>query len=220
MEEERVESSEETTDGRAEHAFEQLFRDGRTNALIAWVLVVTLWLVLAESVLDFDLIWIAFVAVTSVVVLLPPATYRDWRVMLPWELLVLATLPITVRALFGGELGTFAYYLSVAALALLITVELHLFTSLRVTHWFAVAFVVMTTLAAAAAWAVVRWLFDRHLGTEFLLQPGVSQDAANAALMVEFLWVTLAGLAAGVLFDAYFRRRDRQLRRAIGRMVR
>lgn len=215
-----MESGEETTAGRAEHAFERLFRDGRTNALIAWMLVVALWLVLAESVLYFDPIWIAFVAVTAVVVLLPPAAYRDWRVMLPWELLVLATLPITVRALFGGELGTFAYYLSVAALALLITVELHMFTSLRVTHWFAVAFVVMTTLAAAAAWAVVRWLFDRYLETEFLLEPGTSQDAANAALMVEFLWVTLAGLAAGVLFDAYFRRRDRQLRRALGRMVR
>lgn len=220
MEEEHVESGEETASGGAEHAFEQLFRDGRTNALIAWALVGVLGLVLVESAIDLDLIWIAFVAVTTVIVLLPPAAHGEWQVMLPWELLVLATLPITVRALLGGELGIFAYYISVAALALLITVELHMFTTLRVTHWFAVALVVMTTLAAAAAWSVVRWLFDRHLGTEFLLEPGMSQDAANAALMVEFLWVTLAGLAAGVLFDAYFRRRDRQLLRAIRGAIR
>jgi len=32
--------------------------------------------------------------------------------------------------------------------------------------------------------------------------------------------VTLAGLVAGVLFDAYFRGRGRQLRRRLGRVVR
>ena len=54
--------------------------------------------------------------------------------MLPWEPLVLALLPVLVRALLGGELGTFAYYLSVSGLALIITVELHVFTELRMTH--------------------------------------------------------------------------------------
>ena len=34
------------------------------------------------------------------------------------------------------------------------------------------------------------------------------------------LWITQAGLFAGVLFEAYFRRRGRQLRRRIGRVVR
>jgi cytochrome c biogenesis protein ResB len=38
--------------------------------------------------------------------------------------------------------------------------------------------------------------------------------------LTEFLWVTLAGFAAGVLFDAYFRRRDRWLRSALERVVR
>ena len=45
-------------------------------------------------------------------------------------------------------------------------------------------------------------------------------DAANAALMVEFVWVALAGLAAGVLFDAYFKRRGRRLGRHLQRVVR
>lgn len=198
---------------------EQLFRSGRTNAAISWVLVSVLVLVFVESVMDFDLLWVAFVATTGAIVFIPPATRRDWRMMLPWELLVLALLPILVRGISGGELGTFAYYLAVAALALIITVELHLFTTLRVTHWFAVVLVVFTTMASAAAWAIVRWNMDIVLGTSFLLTPGMSQDAANAALMAEFLWVTLAGFVAGVLFDAYFRRRDRQLRRIIRRVV-
>lgn len=197
----------------------RLFRDGRNNAVISWLLVAVLLTVFVESLLEFDLQWMLFVATTGAVVLLPPVAYREWRVMLPWELLVLALLPILTRALVGGELGTFAYYLSVAGLALIVTVELHMFTRLRMTHWFAVAFVVMTTMASVAAWAVVRWNVDQQLGTTFLLQPGTTQDEANADLMVEFLWVTLAGLVAGVLFDAYFRRRGRRLYRSIRSVV-
>lgn len=196
-----------------------LFRNGRTNAMVSWVLVGAMVVVLADSLLDADWLWVAFVAVTGVVVLLPPAAYDDWRMMLPWELLVLALLPILVRATVGGELGTFASYLSLAALALVVTVELHVFTPLKMTHWFAVTFVAMATMASAAAWAIVRWSADRLLGTSFLLAPGADQESANAALMVEFVWVSLAGLAAGVIFDAYFRRRDRHLARHLWRFL-
>lgn len=191
---------------------ERLFRDSRTNALIAWALVGVIALVFAESLLEYDRLWIVFVAAAGGIVLLPPVAYGEWRVMLPWELLVIATLPILARGLLGGQVGIFATYVAVAGLALLVTVELHTFTALEVTHWFAVAFVVLTTLAAAAAWSVVRWHLDREFGTAYL--------STNEALMVEFLWVTLAGFAAGALFDAYFRRRDRHLRRAIGRVMR
>ena len=196
----------------AGEALERLFRSGRANALLAWLLVGVLGLVFVESVLDFDLQWFVFVVVVGAIVLLPPAAYRDWRVMLPWELLVVALLPILVRGLFGGTVGTFASYLAVAGLALIVTVELHMFTSLDVTHWFAVAFVVLTTLAAVAAWTILRWNLDRTFGTTYL--------STNEALMAEWLSVALAGLVAGLLFDAYFTRRDRQLRRTIRQVVR
>ncbi len=198
----------------------RLFRSGRTNALLSWPLIAVLALVLVESILDVDWLWILFVGATGTIVLIPPAAYRDWRVMLPWELLVLALLPILVRALLGGELGTFAYYLSVAGLALIITVELHMFTEINMTHWFAVLFVVLTTMASVAVWSVIRWNMDQYLGTNFLMESGMSQREANAALMGEFLWVTLAGLVAGVLFDAYFKRRGRRLRRRLRRVIR
>ena len=192
--------------------FEKLFRDGRTNALIAWVLVAILTAVFVESVLGADHQWILFVGVVGFVVLVPPVAFREWRVMLPWELLVLALLPILARGLVGGTVGTFATYLSLAALALLVIVELHMFTELTLTHWFAICLVVLTTLAAVAVWTVFRWHADRFLGTAYLTD--------NEALMTEWLYVTLAGLAAGVLFDGYFRRRDRRLWRAIRRTVR
>lgn len=198
----------------------RLFRIGRYNAVISWLLVGVLGVVFVESLIDRDWLWMLFVGVIAVLVLAPPVARRDWRMMLPWELLVVALLPILVRALFGGGLGTFGYYLSVASLALILTVELHMTTELRLTHWFAVTFVTLATLSSVAVWSVLRWNVDRLFGTSFLIEPGQSQDAANAALMVEFGWVTLAGLAAGVLFDAYFRHRGRRLRRRLQQVMR
>jgi hypothetical protein len=192
--------------------FDRLFRDGRTNALIAWALVAVLAGVFVDSVVDVDLQWVLFTAFVAGVVLLPPVVYREWRVMLPWELLVLALAPVLVRGLVGGTLGTFATYVALAGLALLVVVELHTFTTLRVTHWFAVVLVVLTTLAAVGAWTVFRWNADRFLGTSYLVD--------NETLMMEWLYVTLAGVVAGLLFDGYFRRRDQWLWRAIRRVGR
>ncbi|MCU4743743.1 hypothetical protein OB955_08790 [Halobacteria archaeon AArc-m2/3/4] len=191
---------------------EALFEDGRVNAAISWLLVGFLGLVFLESLLDFDLLWIVFTAVTAAVVLLPPLYRGSLYVMLPWEVLVLALFPITARALELGELSTFASYLSLAALALLIVVELHILQQVQVTHWFAILSVVMATLAAGGAWAIIRWNLDNWYGTSYL--------TTNEALMVEFAWITLAGLAAGVVFDLYFRRRTGRLRQTLGWVIR
>lgn len=190
---------------------EALIRSGRANAILSWPMVGILVLVLGESVLDGDLQWTVFVAAAGTVVLLAPVAARDWQTMLPWELLGLALLPILVRGLLGGEVGIFASYVSLSALALLIVVELHRFTTLRVTHWFAVVLVTMTTMASVAAWSIVRWGFDRYAETAYL--------TTNEALMQEFLWVTLAGVVAGILFDVYVRRREQIIWRALRRVI-
>ena len=199
-------------DETVEDRLVRLLRNGRTNAIIAWAMVAVLVGVFVESLLDADLLSMAFVAGLVAVVLAPAVSARDWKVLLPAELLGLALLPTLVRVLFGGELGVFATYIAIAALALVITVEFHMFTSLQVTHWFAVVLVTLTTLATAGAGTVLRWNADRLLGTTYL--------TTNEALMIEWGYVTLAGLAAGLLFDAYFRRRGRRLGRALRRVVR
>ncbi len=198
--------------GAVEDRLARLFRSGRTNAVISWAMVAVLGGVFVESLLGLDLLPMLLIAAITAVVLAPTVAARNPQVMLPWELLGLALLPVLVRALLGGELGVFATYLAIAALALIITVELHMFSSLRVTPWFAVLFVVMTTMATAAALTVLRWNADRVLGTSYL--------STNDALMAEWLYVMLAGLAAGVLFEAYFRRRGLWIRRAIWSVVR
>lgn len=196
---------------RAESLLDDLFRDGRTNALVAWGMLAVLGAVLVESVVDLDVEWILLVATTGALAVLPAVAYRDWRVMVPWEVLALALLPILVRGLVGGEVGTFATYLALAAAALVVVVELHAFTSLEVTHWFAVVLVAFATMAAGAVNAVVRWLLDRYLETAYL--------SSLDALMEHMLWITAAGVVGGLTFDLYFRWRDRRLRADIAREV-
>jgi glucan phosphoethanolaminetransferase (alkaline phosphatase superfamily) len=142
--------------------------------------------------------------------LVPAAAHRDPLVMLPWEVLLLAALPIIGRSFATVPLTSqFATYLSVAALALIIAVELHLFTPVLMTPSFAVLFVVVATMATAGVWAVVRWSLDLALGTAFLLDPTLTEAEIETRLMWEFVYSTVAGLVAGLIFEGYFRRRAR-----------
>lgn len=203
-----------------EDLLEGLFESGRTNAILAWFIVVLFLLVWVESLLDWDRQWVVFTTGLIVIVLVPPVSQRTPMVMLPWELLLLASVPVVARALdLSAIANDFTTYLSIAALALIVTVELHILSRVSVTHWFAVVIVVLATLAVAAAWGIIRWLMDRHLDTQFLPHP-YDQDLANEALMIEFVWVLLAGIVAGVLFDLYFRRRAGRLRRSLWWVIR
>jgi hypothetical protein len=128
--------------------------------------------------------------------------------MLPWEVLLLAGLPILGRAVATFRVSSqVATYLSVAALALIVVVELNTFTSVRMTPTFAVAFVAITTMAAAGVWAVVRWSADILFGTAFLFEPGLTEAEIERAVMLEFVASTVAGLLAGIVFEFYVRRR-------------
>jgi hypothetical protein len=115
------------------------------------------------------------------------------------EVLALAALSI-----FGRAMATLpsamrvATYLSAAALALIVAVELHAFTTVEMNHRFAVLFVVVATIATAGVWAVVQWLSDVYLGTAFL--------HSEHRLVWDFVAATVIGGMAGVVFEWYFRR--------------
>jgi len=120
---------------------------------------------------------------------------------------LLAALPILGRAVATFDVSSqIATYLSVAALALIVAVELQTFTSVRMTPSFAIAFVVITTLAAAGIWAVARWSADIWLGTGFITALGPDEAAQERAVMLEFVASFIAGILAGLIFEFYVRR--------------
>lgn len=160
--------------------------DERLNAVLAWCIVAFVAGVAILSFLDGDLLWAWFSAAVIAIILVPAAKHRSVRVMLPWEVLALVFLPVLGRALASFPLSTdLATYISVAALALVVAVELDVFTPVRMTNGFAALFTVIVTMAAAGLWAVVQWLSDLLLGTAFIYPTPVTvPDAAVAGDVV------------------------------------
>lgn len=179
----------------------RIIESERLNAALAWALIAFVVIVALASLVRGNLLWAGFAASIAVLALLPPAVFRTPRAMLPWEILALAAVPVIGRAFAPSVVSDLATYLSVAALALVVAVELDLFTPVEMSYRFAVFFVVITTMATAGAWAVVRWIADIYLGTGFI--------AAENALMWEFVASTIAGVGAGLVFEGYVRRRVR-----------
>lgn len=188
---------------------EQLLRDAGVNAILAWALVGVLLATAGLAAFTGQFLWGGFALGVVGIALIPPAVLGSPRVMLPWEVLLCAGLPILGRSVLSpAATGLWTTYLSVAALALIVAVELHLFTTVRMSAGFAVLFVTVTTIAVAGIWAMVRWLSDGYLGSELLLTPGVPESAIERSLMIEFVVATVIGVLAGVVFEFYVRRRD------------
>ena len=182
----------------------ELLGDRRVNAGLAWLVVVAILAVVVGSLVEGEFLWAVFAGTLAAIAVLPPVAYRDGNAMLPWEIILLAALPVAGR-LFATipATGNLANYLSVAAIALIVAVELQLFTPVKMTPRFAVVFVGVTTLATAGLWAVVRWAADLTIGTTLILDPALSEHAIEEALMWEFVASTIAGVGAGLLFALY-----------------
>ncbi|MDS0477349.1 hypothetical protein [Natrinema sp. 1APR25-10V2] len=178
---------------------EGLIADGRTNAVVAWLLIVAIGGIGLAELLTGGFLWATFAATLVALALLPPVAFRSPQAMLPWEVLLLAALPVLGMAIDADRLtGHFAAYLSVAAIALVLAVELQSFTSVRMTSSFAIVLVVVGTMAAAGLWALLRWSASKTLGIPF--------TADHDAVMWEFVYSAVAGIGAGVVFELYFRR--------------
>jgi uncharacterized membrane protein len=194
-----------------------VLEDARTNAIIAWLVVGVAFAAAVANGIAVAPLWAGFALVVVALALVPPLRFRDPTAMLPWEVFGLATLPLVVRVLveFVALRADLVTYTAVAALALVVAVELHLLTTVEMNDRFAVAFVIVTTMAAAGLWAVVRYGSDVLLGTTLLLPPAgldaseAALAAAERSLMLEFVASFLAGIGAGVVFEGYFRRQRR-----------
>lgn len=176
-----------------------LLRNVRLNAALSWALVLGIGILGGSSLLAGDIFWTGFAFLVIAIAVVPPVLFRRSSVMLPWEVLWLVMLPLLGRLLTpSGPIPLLISHLSIAALALVIAVELHVFTAVRMNEWFAVSFVVIITLATAGLWAVVQWVTDEVLGTLFI--PNLQY------LMLHFTGATVAGFGSALLFTLYFRR--------------
>lgn len=176
----------------ADHDPARLFVAHRTNAILAWLGCAVLVGVALFDLWRGDLTWAGFVTFVAALAIVPGPFYRSWRTMAPWELVALVAAAVVWRTLtVDAELALFA------ATAVLLAVNLHLFTETRMSHRFIVALVAISTAAIAGAWAVVSWAADIYLGTSYI--------ATNSELMWDLAAASIAGVVAGVAFDLYVR---------------
>jgi hypothetical protein len=189
-----------------------LFERRGLNAALGWVFVAVLSVAGAAAVAGGRPLWAGFTFTLVALAVAPAVAFRRVDAMVPWEVLALASVPALGRLLVVGQTvggvtltGRVTTYVAVAAAALILAVELDVFTPVRMTFSFAVLFVVVATVATAGLWAEARWLSDTLLGTTILLD-GRPEHVIEEALMWDFVAATVAGAVAGVLFEYYFRR--------------
>lgn len=180
----------------------------RRNAALGWLVVALLAGLAIRQGFAGSYRWFFFTGMAIALMVLPTAALRDPYAMPPWELLALAAIPVVDAAILDETLvSPIAVYLAVAAVALIVAVDVHNFTPARMNRSFAIALVVIATLAIGATWNVTLWIADATLGTAYLVGDQ-SQDAANYEMMIDFLYAAIAGLLAGVFFTGYLRRRS------------
>lgn len=175
---------------------ERLVHDERTNAVIGWLLTGIVAIGGLESLFSGVPFWGAFELFVAAVATAPAVATRDWTAIVSWPLLAVAAFAAIASS--PGFPSETAAYLAVAALALIIVVELEAFTSVELSRRFAVFFAVLTTMAIQGLWTVAQFYSDRWLGTDYL--------HTQTELQWDFVVVTVVGLALGALFQWYVAR--------------
>lgn len=180
---------------------EWFVKDTRINAAIAWLLAGALVAVAITALSEFLLVRMALAALAAFVAIAPALAGNTWTRTVPWPLLLVCAIPVSVGAFEASFFADFVTGLSIAALGMLVVAALQSTGVVRMTPNFAVIFVVLATMATAGFWAVGSAGSAHYLGTAFV--------ETNDDLMAIFSAATLSGFVAGGLFRIFFRRRLR-----------
>jgi len=175
---------------------DSVLRDEPANGVLGWGSTVGVGLVALVNALRGDLVWAGLSLLVALVIVLPPLSSREWTVMVPWPLPVVAALALASHT--AGWYPEWAGYLALSSFALVVVLDLDVFTSAEFSRRFAVAFVVMTTMAVQGLWSVAQFYSDRWLGTAYL--------TTQTELQWDFVAVTVVALVFGGLFELYAER--------------
>jgi len=173
-----------------------LLHDERVNGVLGWGFTGGIVAVAVVNALRGDLVWAILSLLVAIVVAVPALSTRRWTVMVPWPLPSVAALAVASHTV--GWYPEFAGFLALAAFALVAVVDLDVFTSVELSRRFAVAFAVMTTMAAQGLWTVAQFYSDRWLGTDYL--------TSQVELQWDLVAVTVVALVFGALFELYVAR--------------
>lgn len=162
----------------------------RTNAWLGWVFVA---LIAIGAIVAFVLgtpVWSLFAVCTAVVISMSAVSLRDWTALPPWPLVALSSC--ATLAVLGGLHREFAVFLTIVAVALVIVIQLQVFTAVELTGRFAIFFAVLVTMALEAVWIMAQSASDTFLGTRLI--------ESQAQLQWQMVYVTAIALLVGILY--------------------
>jgi hypothetical protein len=189
------------------------------EAQLSWVASLVLFFSTVYTVLKFDVLWVAFGIAAISLYILPIISMKDPFRALPWEMTILLSAPIIIHISEGSQtlvehvawwshFTSLAFAFSLTTIGFLLTVELHMYTDVRMNRPFAVFFVVMFALAVSGFWQVGEFIGDQinstnHLGT-------------NEAVMKNLIWTLIGGIVMGIVYDLYIRAMSEKRRETLG----
>lgn len=158
--------------------------------------------------LKVDFMWVVFGISAITLYMLPIVRTWDPFRALPWEMTLLLSAPLLLHISTGSkalsqnlawwdDFTSMAFAFSLATIGFLLTVELQIYTDVRMNRPFAVFFVVMFTLGASGLWLVGEYVDDVVFGSSYL--------KTNYDAMMILAWNLIGGMIMGFVYDAYLK---------------
>jgi hypothetical protein len=104
---------------------------------------------------------------------------------------------LSESAAWWDDFTSMAFAFSLATIGFLLTVELEMYTSVRMNRPFAVFFVVMFTLGASGFWLVGEYVDDEIFGANYL--------STNYDAMMTLVWSLIGGMIMGFVYYLYLK---------------
>jgi len=189
---------------------------------MSWAAILSLFATTELAIFSQNPFWIIMGFWALCIAVLPAVMRRDFHKVLPFELLLLITLPFyifTALLFLGGadqsafpNLMRAAEVMATFLIALLTIMDLHVYTEFHTNSAFAVLLTTLTTMALSSVFAIANFLSDELFGTQLLRN--------NNELMVNLLFSFLGGVAMGFFLYLYLKKMPltRLERYSIGRL--
>lgn len=183
-------------------------RDQIIEAQLSWISSLVLFFSTVYVVLKVDVLWVVFGIAAICLYVLPIVTMRNPFRVLPWEMTVLLAAPLLLHISAGArsmndrfawwdDLTSLAFAMSLATIGFLLTIELEMYTNVRMNRPFAVFFVIMFTLGSSGFWEIGEYIDDEVFGSNYL--------KSNYDAMTTLLWASIGGILMGLFYALYLR---------------
>ena len=178
------------------------------EAELSWIASLVLFFSTVYAVLKVDVLWVVFGVTAISLYVLPIVSTRNPFRALPWEMALLLSVPMLLHISAGArsmnerfewwdDLTSLAFAFSLATIGFLLTVELEIYTNVKMNRPFAVFFVVMFTLGASGFWTVGEYIDDEVFGSNYV--------TSNFDVMKTLVWTLIGGILMGFVYSVYLR---------------